>query len=159
MHHIPVNIIFLCRLASPLQQCNPCDHPEMHMKTDKMCSLKLEALILCLFIAVCPCSPCFCVKVIVSLSLCLLVCPSVLRLLLNYSYFYLTKMKSMMMLFFFLFFFFLTQVHTNTILVFHLLRSLPLLVVSMVCNTAPFSHFPQVLVCFGLTGHYADAAL
>lgn len=60
---------------------------------------------------------------------------------------------------FFVLFFFLTQVHTNAILVFHLLRSLPLLVVSMVCNTAPFSHFPQVLVCFGLTGHYADAAL
>lgn len=62
----------------------------------------LDALMLCLFIAVYLCSPCFCVEVTVSLSLFPLVCPSVLLLLLNDSYFYLTKMKyeSMMMQFF-----------------------------------------------------------
>lgn len=82
-------------------------------------------------------------SVFVPLFSCLSICA---HLLFNYSYFYLTKMKyeSMMMLFF----------HAQKCL-----HSLPLLFVSMVYNTPPFSDFPQVLVCFGLTGHYADAAL
>lgn len=88
LHHIPANIFFLCRLASQLQQCKPCD---IHRCTWKLmrygfcCCVEyvlswtsLDALLLCLFIAVYLCSPCFCVEVTLSLSRFPLVCPSVL---------------------------------------------------------------------------------
>lgn len=96
------------------------------------------------------------------LCLCFLsVCPSVVLLLLNYSYFYLTKMKyeSMMML---LLVFCLSDIsahkcHTLTFTC--CIHCLCFLFLWFVTHRPSPPTSLQVLVCFGLTGHYADATL
>lgn len=121
----------------------------MHMKTDEMMFLLLRwiwtSLMFCLLIAVYLCSPCFYVKVTVSLSLfplCLSICgsaPSQLFIFLSDKD-EVWKYDDAVACF-------LSFWHKCTQMPyfdFHLLHSLPLLFVSMVCNTPPFSsHFPS----------------